>query len=179
LHSIILYNHRQSLVIRQTLSDFLALKNIFRLSKFFDKDWVNIKTLKTSISAKKKPAMSKNDNVLPRLIRLRDAAHYLGMDRHRFDKEVRPFLTEIPIGIQGKAFDRLDLDKWVDYYKERSGRPSKKRLELWGVKERQDSTNVETTGTLTRKSSDDAFAKVLEQILSKKRKSTSRGEPKN
>ena len=65
--------------------------------------------------------MSKNEHLLPRLIRLRDIPSYLGMDRHLFNKEVRPFITEIPIGIQGIAFDRLDLDEWVDYYKSRSG----------------------------------------------------------
>jgi hypothetical protein len=81
--------------------------------------------------------MSKNEYLLPRLIRLRDIPRYLGMDRHCFNKEVRPLVTEIPIGTQGKAFDRLDLDKWVDYYKQRSGRPSNnKRLELWDAKER-------------------------------------------
>ena len=116
--------------------------------------------------------MSKNEYLLPRLIRFRDVSRYLGMDRHRFNQEVRPFLTEIPIGIQGKAFDRLDLDKWVDYYKGRSGRPSNnKRLKLWDAKERQDSTNVENPGILTNKFSDNEFAKVLEQIRLKKRKS--------
>ena len=54
--------------------------------------------------------MNKNEYLLPRLIRLRDVTRYLGMDRHRFNKEVRQFLTEIPIGIQGIAFDRLDLE---------------------------------------------------------------------
>jgi hypothetical protein len=44
--------------------------------------------------------------LLPRLIRLRDAPFYQGMDRNRFNAEVRPFLTEIPIGDQGVAFDR-------------------------------------------------------------------------
>lgn len=117
--------------------------------------------------------MSKNEYLLPRLIRLRDIPHYLGMDRHRFDQEVRPFVTEIPIGTQGKAFDRLDLDKWVDYYKQRSGRPSNdKRLELWGVKERQVSTNVENSGMLINKFSDNEFAKVLKQTRLKRRKNT-------
>ncbi len=116
--------------------------------------------------------MSKNEQLLPRLIRLRDVPVYLGMDRHRFNKEVRPFLTEIPIGIQGIAFDRLDLDRWVDYYTERSGRPSNKRLELWDAKKRQDSTNVETPGMLINRSSDAEFAKVLEQIRLKKLKNT-------
>ncbi|CAN5307985.1 hypothetical protein BH10PSE19_BH10PSE19_10750 [soil metagenome] len=43
----------------------------------------------------------------PRLIRLRDATKYLGMDIHHSNSEVRPFLTEIPICKQGIAFDRL------------------------------------------------------------------------
>ena len=64
-----------------------------------------------------------NGRLLPRLIRLRDAPYYLGMDRNRFNAEVRPFLTQIPIGKQGVAFDRLDLDAWADEYKRRNGRP--------------------------------------------------------
>jgi len=48
--------------------------------------------------------------VLDRLIRYRDAPRYLGMKRNRFDSEVRPGLTEIPMGERGIAFARLDLD---------------------------------------------------------------------
>lgn len=116
--------------------------------------------------------MRKPEYLLPRLIRLRDIPRYLGMDRRIFNKEVRPCLTEIPIGVQGKAFDRLDLDQWVDYYKERSGRPSNLRgNKLWDVKERQGSINVENSGTLINKFSADAFAKVLKQIRLQKRRS--------
>ena len=50
----------------------------------------------------------------PRFIRLRDAPRYLGMDKNRFNREVRPALTALPIGVQGVAFDRLDLDGWAD-----------------------------------------------------------------
>lgn len=46
----------------------------------------------------------------PRLIRLRNAPFYLGMDRNRFNAEVHPFMTELRIGVQGIAFDRVDLD---------------------------------------------------------------------
>ncbi|MCA1604768.1 MAG: hypothetical protein LC775_04675, partial [Acidobacteria bacterium] len=60
--------------------------------------------------------------ILPRFIRLRDAPAYLGMDRHRFNFEVRPHLVEIPIGDQGISFDRVDLDAWADEYKARNGR---------------------------------------------------------
>ncbi len=74
--------------------------------------------------------MSKNEYLLPRLIIFRDVSRYLDMDRHRFNQEVRPFLIEMPIGIQGIVFYRLDLDRWVDYHKGRSGRPSNMRLKL-------------------------------------------------
>lgn len=110
----------------------------------------------------------------PRLIRLRDAPNYLGMDRHRFNKEVRPSLSIIPIGKQGIAFDRLDLDAWVEHYKQCNGRPVNKRSKkLWGEKERQVYSIVRGPGISTKKYLDNAFAKVLDQILSKKLKSTS------
>ncbi len=68
--------------------------------------------------------------LLPRLIRFRDAPNYLGMDRNRFNAEVRPFLTNIPIGQQGLAFDRLELDAWVEDYISRNGRrPKAPKLE--------------------------------------------------
>ena len=66
--------------------------------------------------------------ILPRFIRFRDAPNYLGMDKDRFNAEVRPYLIEIPIGTQGIAFDRLDLDAWADQYRDREGRPGAKGL---------------------------------------------------
>jgi predicted DNA-binding transcriptional regulator AlpA len=53
-------------------------------------------------------------NLVPRLIRLKDAPSYLGMDKNRFNTEVKPLLTEISIGKQGIAFDRLEMDAWVE-----------------------------------------------------------------
>ena len=69
--------------------------------------------------------------LLPRLVRFRDAPGYLGMDRNRFNQEVRPFLTDIPIGRQGIAFDRLELDAWVDDYVSCNGRPAAERRKPW------------------------------------------------
>ena len=54
------------------------------------------------------PPIRPAPDIAPRIIRFRDAPHYLGMDRNRFNAEVRPFLTEIPIGTQGIGFDRLE-----------------------------------------------------------------------
>ena len=48
----------------------------------------------------------------PRVIRQRDAPTYLGMDRIRFDAEVRPRLTEVPLGVHGIGYDREGLDAW-------------------------------------------------------------------
>jgi hypothetical protein len=36
--------------------------------------------------------------LLPRFIRLRDVPSYLGMDKNRFNRDVRPLLDVIPIG---------------------------------------------------------------------------------
>jgi hypothetical protein len=53
------------------------------------------------------------------------------MDRNRFNREVRPQLTIIPIGRQGIAFDRLELDAWVDDYVSCNGRPAARRRKPW------------------------------------------------
>jgi predicted DNA-binding transcriptional regulator AlpA len=109
-------------------------------------------------------------NMLTRLIRLRDAPAYLGMDKNRFNNEVRPQLVEIPIGKQGIAFDRLDLDAWVDHYKHCNGRPVSKnsRRQKWDESAYQGLKKLEACGTSTSKSMDVGFAKALEQVLSKK-----------
>lgn len=62
----------------------------------------------------------------PRVLRFKETPAYLGMDRNRFNAEVRPFVTQIPIGKQGIGFDRLELDAWFENYKNRNGRPSRK-----------------------------------------------------
>jgi hypothetical protein len=112
---------------------------------------------------------------LPRFIRLRDAPTYLGMDKNRFNREVRPLLAVIPIGTQGIAFDRLDLDTWADDYKSRNGHPAAQpeREKLWETKERRVSPNEAGSGTSISSSEEHAFAKALEQARSGKPKSTS------
>ncbi len=80
----------------------------------------------------------------PRFVRLRDAPAYLGMDKNRFNREVRPHLTVIPIGTQGIAFDRVELDAWVDEYKNRNGRPA-------AQSERRESWETEQTSGLTKR----------------------------
>ena len=116
---------------------------------------------------------SSNLILLPRMLRLRDAPTYLGMDRNRFNAEVRPSLTEIPIGEQGIAFDRFELDAWVDEYISAHGRRTSSQGEnSWQGRRHQASSNAQASGTSTNVSTDNAFAKALEQVNLKKRNCT-------
>ena len=111
---------------------------------------------------------------LPRLIRFREAPRYLGMDRNRFNREVRPHVTEIAIGKQGVAFDRLELDAWVDQYKRCNGRPGRSKGEsIWDEKDRLDSLNVKASGISTNKSTRGEFARALDTLNLKKQKRSS------
>ena len=113
--------------------------------------------------------------ITPRLIRLRHAPFYLGIDRNRFNAEVRPYLVEIRIGRQGVAFDRLDLDAWVDKYKARNGRSVRLRGELtWDAKQHRGSRNARASGISTNASAGGAFARAVEQVTSRKRNASSR-----
>jgi len=58
----------------------------------------------------------RRDQILPKILRHRDAPGYLGMCREEFNKTVRPFVAEFPIGAQGVGFDRYELDAWADAY---------------------------------------------------------------
>jgi hypothetical protein len=59
-------------------------------------------------------------NLQPRLVRLKDAPAYLGVDKNFFNREIRPCLTEVRLGAR-VSFDLLDLDDWVDRAKRRYG----------------------------------------------------------
>lgn len=103
----------------------------------------------------------------PRLIRLRDAPTYLGMDRNRFNNEVRPFLITLPIGRQGIAFDRLDLDQWADEFKKHQGKPAQRTMR-WQPGKIQPLLSGRKHSALDKKSVDDEFQQLLNQLLSKK-----------
>src|SRR5204863_206957 len=90
--------------------------------------------------------------LVPRLIRLRDAPRYLGMDKNRFNREVRPRLQFVPIGTQGVAFDRLELDAWAEDYLSRNGchLAQTERSESWHTVNRPASPCGVRSGTSTK-----------------------------
>jgi hypothetical protein len=54
----------------------------------------------------------------------------MGIDRNKFNKDVRPYLTEIPLGKQSIAFELLEIDAWIDDYVRCNGRrPKASKLE--------------------------------------------------
>lgn len=103
----------------------------------------------------------------PRLIRLRDAAKYLGMDRNRFNNEVRPFLVTLKIGQQGIAFDRFDLDQWADEFKKSLGNPPQ-RVIRWPNQGAQTLSGEKKHSTFIKKSDDEAFQQVVNKLLKKR-----------
>jgi hypothetical protein len=110
----------------------------------------------------------------PRILRFREAPRYLGMDRNRFNAEVRPHVTEIPIGKQGIGFDRLELDAWVDDYMSRNGRPGRwKGAMSWDANEYPASSCEPGLGISTSTSSGGEFARALAQVNSKRQNGNS------
>jgi integrase len=76
----------------------------------------------------------------PRLLRLRIAPAYLGINKNVFNKLVRPCVRVITIGKRGIAFDRLELDAWAEEYCRRNGRPAPEKEGQLCRSEHQDST---------------------------------------
>lgn len=122
--------------------------------------------------------LAKHTQLQPRRIRMMHAPLYVGMDRKLFNELVRPFIPEVTVGKQGIAFERLDLDAWVDDHKHRSGRPAVQPIrgeKRWDAKQRQVSLREANTGILTNVSLDAAFERAQALARSRKPSATSTG----
>ena len=127
---------------------------------------------------------AKASSIPPRFIRFMDAPGYLGMCRDEFNKTVRPNVREFPIGKQGVAFDRIELDEWADAYIESksiektvnqdNNRPrSERQGEAKGGKPWQEklypvSTRKVESGKSTKCSEASAFERALELVTGKR-----------
>lgn len=109
----------------------------------------------------------------PRVIRLKDAPFYLGVKKDYFNQNIRPYLPVIDFGSRTVAFDRLDLDDYVEHHKRRvDGSVLNPGERVWDKRKYQASSSEKESGILTRKSSENVFAKVHAQVISQKRKLT-------
>jgi predicted DNA-binding transcriptional regulator AlpA len=123
---------------------------------------------------------AKATSILPRFIRFGDAPGYLGMCRDEFNKTVRPNVREFPIGKQGVAFDRHELDEWADAYiaakaiekaaNQDNNRPRSERqgATRWREKQSPASTRKVESGKSTKSSGASDFEKALALVTGKK-----------
>ncbi len=81
---------------------------------------------------------------------------------------MRPYLTEIPIGKQGVAFDRVELDEWTDHHKAANGRPARK--EDICLRKRVASQSGAMFGGSTNEYPEYDFEKARELVTTKKPK---------
>ena len=109
----------------------------------------------------------------PRVIRHKDAPTYLGVNINYFDRKIRPDLPEIQFGPQMIGYDKIDLDRWLDDYKARNGRPGKGKEANKPCRQKSKEfralSYVEKPGGSTKKSLENEFAKVVAQAITKKR----------
>ncbi len=111
--------------------------------------------------------------LLPRIIRLKDAPVYLGMDKNKFNELVRPFVSEVRYGSMSVGFDRLELDAWIEDYIRRNGRPGRKGgHNPWREKKYQVSSKGAGSGTSIKDFEVREFEKALAAATSRKQKDT-------
>jgi len=111
----------------------------------------------------------KQPRLIPlRFIRLRDAPHYLGMDKRLFNTLVRPYISEVPIEKQGIGFDIPQLNAWADKYFEQHARPPKKVInEEMAIKKPVATQPAKHNKKPLPHSLDDEFEKLLGTIYKK------------
>jgi hypothetical protein len=127
---------------------------------------------------------AKATGVQPRFIRFGDAPGYLGMCKDEFNKTVRPNVSEFPIGKQGVAFDRHELDAWADAYitakaiekaaNQDNNRPRSERQgdTRWREKQYPASTRKVVSGKSTRSTGASDFEKARALAIGKKQNNT-------
>src|SRR5271157_325478 len=109
--------------------------------------------------------------IQPRIIRLKDAPAYLGMDKNKFNELVRPFVSEIRYGSMSVGFDRLELDAWIEDYIRCNGRPGRKGgNNPWRERSYQGFRKGVPSGTSTKSSEDAEYARALAKAISKEQR---------
>lgn len=109
----------------------------------------------------------------PRLLRIDQACHYLGVNKNFLRAHVRPYVKEIRVGSKGVLLDRLELDSWIEQYTHRNGRPSDIGDDPCLEEQPQASSTVVASGTYKKALGGKAdLEKALEKVTSKRLKPT-------
>ena len=113
------------------------------------------------------------NNIQPRFVRQKDVSNFFGVTRGYFDKHLRPFLMEIPLGNNPQAgvdYDLYDLHALADIIKQRNGRPAKGG-KIWAAKQlvsNLSNARVVPTGISKGRSSTNELDKALARHRKKK-----------
>ena len=111
--------------------------------------------------------------IQPRVIRLKDAPAYLGVNMNYFNKHIRPHLPEIRYSVQMVGFDRLDLDSYVNETKDVAASVPQQFGEVsWDADEHRASINGGQCTTSTRRSEKREFIRALSRATSRTRNSS-------
>lgn len=114
---------------------------------------------------------TQQESILPRLLRPPQAHAYLGMSRGTFNSKVRPYIKEIRLGPRGLAFDRHELDEWVE--NQASANEQKEGAGTWQRKVSRVSSREAKSGILTSRSQDMAAFAAARGLATTKRPSAS------
>ena len=109
-------------------------------------------------------------HLLPRAVRARDAPAYLGVDRNRFNRDFKPFLTIVVMGHKTHCYDRLDLDEIWETMRVRNGRPgaeSSTEKTPWQNAQLESGKKQAARGQSTKLSSAGAFSNALDRLIAK------------
>jgi hypothetical protein len=112
------------------------------------------------------------NNIDPRFVRQKNAPDFFDVSRGYFDKHLRPFLTEIPLGNNPQAgivYDLYDLHALADIIKERNGRPAKGGT-IWDAKNHKVSSSLNERTPLTCTSKGLSSTNELDKALAPHRK---------
>ena len=99
--------------------------------------------------------------IIPIILRPKDVHFYCGMNRQRFNREVRKLLTIVPIGKTGIGFYREELDAWAENLKNTQGIPPERRATWEKSDLYPDSGSAMEFGTLKKWSTESAYTKAL------------------
>ena len=111
-------------------------------------------------------------DLLPRVVRQKDAPKYCGVNTNYFNRYIRPHLREIRFGPQMVGFDRIDIDQWIVDFKDNSGRLGHGKEEenkpCRRILKSQGSSCEGKPGGLTSESMEREFAKAVKRAITKK-----------
>ena len=117
-------------------------------------------------------ALSNNDE---RMLNLKQAAKYCGVSIPTFNKGVKPHVTMVPPpgcprATRGIRFDRVDLDRYLDDYKARYGRPGNKENDLWQTSQGYAKTKPVSMKSISqrKRSTVGEFDKALVLVMKKR-----------